>query len=261
MNPIFLATSTTQAQTPATNNNAEREAHTRQLFLRLRSLDKSESPTDQREAERLVEQIAAYNDKLCTVAALRLLQQNKRIKLNTQDFEDVIQEARIGLIKAIHRFDPFKSTAFVTYAFPLITGEMRHFLRDRFHMIRESSYSQEQRKRDGVAPSISTFCAGLPGQNTTHEKDGEAFNFHDYLLLGEEPDFAQEVDHRLSVESEIGKLRKSRNRVASSRGDAVEMHLQGATLQETATKLGCSISNAKALVTSGMAAMNGALDE
>ena len=46
------------------------------------------------------------------------------------DFEDLIQIGTIGMIKAIHSFDPSYGTAFSTYAVPLIIGEIRRFLRD-----------------------------------------------------------------------------------------------------------------------------------
>jgi RNA polymerase sigma factor (sigma-70 family) len=51
------------------------------------------------------------------------------------NFEDVISEAKIGLIKAFHNYDPSKFdgmvTKFSTYAFPMIMGEIQRFLRDK----------------------------------------------------------------------------------------------------------------------------------
>lgn len=46
------------------------------------------------------------------------------------DLEDLIQLGSIGLIKAIKRFDNSYGVCFSTYAFPLIVGEIRRFLRD-----------------------------------------------------------------------------------------------------------------------------------
>ena len=44
--------------------------------------------------------------------------------------EDLLQLARIGLLKAIRRFDLQREVEFSTYAVPLIFGEIRRFLRD-----------------------------------------------------------------------------------------------------------------------------------
>jgi len=44
--------------------------------------------------------------------------------------EDLLQLARIGLLKAIRRFDLQRGWEFSTYAVPLIFGEIRRFLRD-----------------------------------------------------------------------------------------------------------------------------------
>ena len=44
--------------------------------------------------------------------------------------EDLIQIGVIGMIKAARRFDFSFDTAFSTYAVPMITGEIRRFLRD-----------------------------------------------------------------------------------------------------------------------------------
>ncbi len=46
------------------------------------------------------------------------------------DYEDLIQLALIGMLKAIRTFDIERGTAFSTYAVPLIMGEIRKFLRD-----------------------------------------------------------------------------------------------------------------------------------
>lgn len=46
------------------------------------------------------------------------------------EMEDLIQIGTLGMIKAIHSFDPQRGTAFSTYAVPLIVGEIRRHLRD-----------------------------------------------------------------------------------------------------------------------------------
>lgn len=50
--------------------------------------------------------------------------------------EDIVQVGSIGLLKAVELFVDGKSTSFKTYATYLITGEIRHYLRDKSSMIR-----------------------------------------------------------------------------------------------------------------------------
>ena len=46
------------------------------------------------------------------------------------DMEDLFQIGSIGLIKAIDKFDLNFDVRFSTYAVPMITGEIKRFLRD-----------------------------------------------------------------------------------------------------------------------------------
>ncbi len=54
----------------------------------------------------------------------------KRFEHRGHDREELFQIGSIGLIKAIDKFDLTYGVAFSTYAVPLISGEIRRFLRD-----------------------------------------------------------------------------------------------------------------------------------
>ena len=54
----------------------------------------------------------------------------KRFAGRGYDQEDIFQIGCIGLIKAIDRFDVQFQVKFSTYAVPMITGEIKRFLRD-----------------------------------------------------------------------------------------------------------------------------------
>lgn len=54
----------------------------------------------------------------------------KRFKGRGIEQEDLFQIGCIGLIKAIDNFNLDMDVAFSTYAVPMITGEIRRFLRD-----------------------------------------------------------------------------------------------------------------------------------
>ncbi len=69
----------------------------------------------------------------------------KRFCRKEQEKEDLFQVGVIGLMKAIERFDEAYQVQFSTYAVPLISGEIRRYLRDDgmvkvARSIKENSY-------------------------------------------------------------------------------------------------------------------------
>lgn len=52
------------------------------------------------------------------------------------DYEDLVQEGTIGLIKAAKKFDPSLNIKFSCYAIPSIRGEILHFIRDKANIIK-----------------------------------------------------------------------------------------------------------------------------
>ncbi|MGH2943251.1 MAG: SigB/SigF/SigG family RNA polymerase sigma factor [Solirubrobacteraceae bacterium] len=51
-------------------------------------------------------------------------------------YDDVLQVACLGLLKAIDGFDPQRSVAFTSYAVPTIVGELKRYFRDRTWAVR-----------------------------------------------------------------------------------------------------------------------------
>lgn len=64
-----------------------------------------------------------------------------------EPLEDLVQEGYVGLIKAVDRFDSSKGVRFSTYACHLISGEIRHYLRDLGRLIHEPGWHFELRQR------------------------------------------------------------------------------------------------------------------
>lgn len=62
---------------------------------------------------------------------------------STDPVDDLIQVGSLGLMKAIDLYNPAISTKFKTYATYLITGEIRHYLRDKASMIKAPREIQE----------------------------------------------------------------------------------------------------------------------
>lgn len=71
-------------------------------------------------------------------ARKRMIEENLRLveKIATRfrdrgyDREEIVQVGVIGLIKAVDKFDASYNTQFSTYAYPVIEGEIKRFLRD-----------------------------------------------------------------------------------------------------------------------------------
>lgn len=86
--------------------------HTRELLLRAKNGDKEAG-------EKLVK------ENLGLVGSVV-----RRFENRGYDREDLFQIGVIGLMKAIEKFDLSYEVRFSTYAVPLVTGEIRRFLRD-----------------------------------------------------------------------------------------------------------------------------------
>lgn len=76
--------------------------------------------------DQIVERVMPYVKKIAHGLARR----------STDPVEDLIQVGNIGLIKAVDKFNPLVGSSFKTYATYFITGEIRHYLRDKTAMIK-----------------------------------------------------------------------------------------------------------------------------
>ncbi|MDD3436823.1 MAG: sigma-70 family RNA polymerase sigma factor [Candidatus Gastranaerophilales bacterium] len=111
---------------------------------------------------------------------------------STDPVDDLIQVGSLGLIKAIDLYKPEIGTKFKTYATYLITGEIRHYLRDKASMIKAPREIQE------LAFRINCVIKQLTedGQEPTSEQVAEAMS----LPVNKVNDII-EVDRRKSTVS------------------------------------------------------------
>jgi RNA polymerase sigma-B factor len=81
---------------------------------------------------RMIEQHLPLADRLA-----------RRYGYTSEPIDDLMQVARVGLMKAVDRWDPGRGTAFSTFAVPTILGELRRYFRVSTWTVRPSRDLQE----------------------------------------------------------------------------------------------------------------------
>ncbi len=80
----------------------------------------------------------------------------RRFKNRGEPYDDLVQVATIGLIKAIDRYDPERGVEFSTFATPTIVGEIKRWFRDKSWAVRVPRRLQELRIAIGNASADLT---------------------------------------------------------------------------------------------------------
>ena len=105
---------------------------------RTRSLSGSELPVDAVDDESAEELIRRYRETGDRRLRARVVEQHdwlaksvaRQLKRSGEDFDDLVQVAMIGILKAIERFEPDFGASFRTYASVTARGEVRRHYRD-----------------------------------------------------------------------------------------------------------------------------------
>lgn len=99
------------------------------------------------------------------------------------DYEDLLQIGSIGLLKAIDGYDASFGVRFSTYAVPMISGEIKRFLRDdgmikvsralKEHAIQLYRAQEQLKKQLGRAPTIEELSVhtGIPPEDAVQALD------------------------------------------------------------------------------------------
>ncbi len=109
-------------------------------------------PTGDELVQQLFRQYAATRDERLREQLIRthapLVQKVARgFIASGEPLEDLVQEGFMGLIKAVDSFETDRDVKFTTYATHSISGEIRHYLRDRKSLIREPGWLHELSQR------------------------------------------------------------------------------------------------------------------
>ena len=156
----------------------------------------------------------------------------RRFQKRGVEMEDLIQIGSIGLLKAIDKFDLTYEVRFSTYAVPMITGEIKRFLRDdgmvkvsrslkeeaaRIYAAREAFMGEQGREptleelaeelqlaREEVVLAIESTAQIESLQKTIYQSDGSDIALEDKLPF--EKNQQEEVLDRMLLEQMLGSL-------------------------------------------------------
>jgi RNA polymerase sigma-B factor len=77
----------------------------------------------------------------------------RRYERSGEPFEDLMQVASLGLVKAVDGYRPARGCAFSSYAVPTISGEIKRYFRDRTWTVRPPRDLQDLTVRVDRAPT------------------------------------------------------------------------------------------------------------
>jgi RNA polymerase sigma-B factor len=126
-----------------------------ELFLRWRR------HRDRRARDELIERFLPLARKLA-----------RRYVPSSEPYEDLVQVACLGLVKAVERFDPDRGFAFTSFAVPTVVGELKRYFRDTGWALHVDRGAQERARkvidaqqeisgRTGQMPSIDELAQYL----------------------------------------------------------------------------------------------------
>src|SRR5437868_341624 len=86
----------------------------------------------------------------------------RRYVQSSEPYEDLVQVASLGLVKAVERFDPRRGFAFTSFAVPTIVGELKRYFRDTAWALHVDRAAQERARKIAEAQSEISARTGRP---------------------------------------------------------------------------------------------------
>src|SRR4051812_256039 len=200
--------------------------------------------------------------------ARRLARKYERMN---EPFDDLLQVASVGLVKAIDRYEPNHGTAFASYAVPTILGELKRYFRDAGWSVHVPRGVQERVLR--VNQAIEKLSPALgrsptPTEIARHLKEGledvlealEAGGAYNTISLeaplgSDDPDGGTYADSVGAIDDDYEKVELGdtidRAMAAVPERERMILHLrftEGLTQSEIAERLGISQMHVSRLI-------------
>lgn len=219
-----------------------------------------------KESEKM-QLLREYQDTGSKLARDRLIQGNLRLVLSViqrfsgrgEDMDDLFQIGVIGLMKAIENFDLTKEVRFSTYCVPMISGELRRYLRD-YHTVkvsrslRDLAYKAMQAKEQltlafGREPNVEDIAQRIGEERADvvmalesvsdpvslfeplYSDSGDTLYLIDQIS---DPNTDESWLHEMTIREAIRKLSPREQSILNRR------FLQGKTQMEVASEIGIS---------------------
>ncbi|WP_054814483.1 RNA polymerase sigma factor SigF [Nocardia arizonensis] len=133
---------------PRRHSGTESYDNLEPLFTRLAALD-AEDPAREALRQDLIER--------CLPLAANIA---RRFSGRGENFDDLVQIARMGMVQAVDRFDPSYGASFLSFAVPTIMGEVRRHFRDHTWAVRVPRRLKEIQQAIGPATEKLTHELG-----------------------------------------------------------------------------------------------------